>query len=135
MYLSFQLGPSRHFLIEDCLVERVAESTDIFPVPCRRKEVLGVMEFNGILVPVYEFRLLFPELFTELVPLPHLILLRSPESLNAFPAEALETVPFGCPGRECLFQHPFLKPFELEAQGKWHRELFLEAIEPHLNIP
>lgn len=135
MYLSFQLGPSRDFLIRDERVEKVVETGDIFAVPGRREEALGVIEFRGILVPVFDFRLLFPELFSDLDPLPHLIVLRSPESLNAFPADALETIEMELPARESLYQHPFLKPLELQVQGRWHRELFLEAIEPHLNIP
>lgn len=135
MYLSFHLGPSRNFVIEDSRVQRVVGADEVFALPGLKKESLGVVEFDGILVPVFEFRLLFPELFEELTPLPHLILLRSPESLNAFPAEALETVPEGCPARESLFQHPFLKPLELQVEERWCRELFLEAIEPHLNIP
>jgi hypothetical protein len=135
MYLSFQLGPSRYFLMEDERVEKVVETRDIFAVPGRREEILGVIEFNGILVPVFELRLLLPELFSGLDPLPHLILIRGTESLNAFPAEALETIAADCPAQESLYQHPFLKPLELQVQGRWHRELFLEAIEPHLNIP
>ena len=135
MLLSFRLETSRNFVIDETWVEQVVAAEEVFALPGRKREALGLVQYHGVLVPVFEFRLLFPDLFTELAPLPHLILFRGAESLNAMPAEALETISGACEARESLYQNPFLKPLELLHEGIWYRELSLEAIEPHLNIP
>lgn len=136
MYLSFSWHSGRNFVVQNSSVERIVEAGDLYRIPRSKPFVLGVTEYGGMLIAVFELRQLFPPEFTgNLSSMPHLILFRGEESLNAFPAEALETIQSDFELRHAEKAAPFLTGLELLHAGISYLELDLGAIEQHWNIP
>ena len=135
MYLSFYLGGNDLFAIEQRKVERVLADTGIYRLPRQKDDACGVIEYRRVLVPVFDFRRILPETFANLGKLPHLILFYGNESLNAFLAEAIETIsrPEVVPAPEPAFR--FILHHRLLYLGENYLQLDLKAIEEVLNIP
>ncbi len=141
MYLIFRLDETeRHFIMDGRKVMGVAAAERIFRMPRQRKEVVGLTRQRDVLVPVYDFRLLLPEMFPPAggrgYPLlPHLILFYGKESLNAFLAEALESLTADCLMCDSPVPSPLLDPQRVLYNDVSYTQLNFPAIEALLNIP
>jgi len=136
MYLMFTFDGAREFMMDGAKVFEVLPAGEIFQAPRQRKEVLGIIRHRDMLIPVYDFRLLLPELFpaSSFSP-PHLILFYGAESMNAFLAEAMESVTADCLMADVPLVSPFLEPQEVLHEDRSYARLNFTAIEAFLNIP
>jgi hypothetical protein len=131
MYLTFRVG-SLTLAIEGKRVERVIDAERILPIPRQRNETIGMIEYKGLLIPVFDFEAL---LDMNRSVAPHLVLFYGKESLNAFPAEAMEGITEECVMTDSKEQHKFLEPLDVIHNDQVYRQLNLSAIEEYLNIP
>jgi hypothetical protein len=135
MYLSFRLDAARHWGIDLRKVLRVEPFEGIFVLPRQKKGVLGLYRFQQLLVPVFDFRLLLGDFVIDDLPLPHLVIFRGKESLNAFPASVEESIQEDCLMVDNLLGVQFVDPLDLIYNDFRYHQLDFSAIEEHLNIP
>lgn len=140
MYLIFKLdNGQRQFIMDSRKVMGVIAAERIFPMPRQRREVVGVVRREDVLIPVYDFRLLLGEMFApeeRKQPLPHLILFYGKESLNAFVAEAVENLTTDCLMSDApVTSSPFIDPQQVLHNEAAYSQLNFTAIEALLNIP
>lgn len=131
MYLTFRVANQR-FAIEGKRVERVIDAEHILPMPRQIPDTIGVLEYKGLLIPVFDLERL---LEIDRSVYPHLILFYGKESLNAFPAEAMEGITEECVMTDSRRQHRFLDPLVVIHNDQHYHQLNLSAIEEYLNIP
>jgi hypothetical protein len=136
MYLIFTIDGRRKFAMDGRKVLEVLPAADIYRLPRQRKEVVGVIRHRDMLIPVYDFRILMPDLCRPGSPEPsHLILFYGSESMNAFLAEATESVTGECLSADAPPECPFLADQELLHEGRRYGLLNFPGIEAFLNIP
>jgi CheW-like protein len=131
MYLTLRVANQR-FAIEGKRVERVIDAEHILPIPRQAPETIGVVAYKGLLIPVFDLERLFDR---ERSVHPHLIIFYGKESLNAFPAEAMEGITEECLMTDGGVQHRFLDPLDVIYNDQLYHQLNFSAIEQHLNIP
>jgi chemotaxis signal transduction protein len=135
MYLIFKFDDERHFIMDGRKVMGVIAAERILPMPRQRKEVVGLVRQNDLLIPVYDFRLLLGDDSLGRAPLPHLILFYGKESLNAFLAEAVESFTTDCLMVESPAISAFIDPQQVLYNDVAYTQLNFPAIEALLNIP
>ena len=131
MYLTFRVG-NLTFAKEGKRVERVIDAERILPMPRQSIDTIGVVQYKGLLIPVFDFEGLL-EMSRSVAP--HLVLFYGKESLNAFPAEAMEGITEECLMIDGKKQHRFLDPLDVIHNDRIYHQLNLSAIEEYLNIP
>lgn len=135
MYLVFRLDPYRWFAVDGIKIEKILPNEDVFALPRIKPEAVGVVRYKSILVPVYDFRVLLPDLFPVFPPLNHLVVFYGNETLNAFVADAAEMITEDCVMTDASLKRNFLEPLDLIYNESTYSQLDFASIEEHLNIP